>query len=688
MINNVISYTNYKGRFRSSNELIENAFWYVLSSYISIINPMVLYKNKQLDVNYFGISIAPSGSGKSFVYDTVKSLFDLNRWKQALKASYINANKDIDNSIVIEGIESKLELYLPEFENSIEGTKEGLYLRALALSKCFSGSLNIISEEIMDVIKDSLLNQMKELYDGKFLGKVIKGNINENIYGIRANMFIFGSSVGIKRDPKTYEHFINSINSGIYRRSFIYYEEPRDIEMSSQLDPIEIDISHIYSFISENKDAITKGFPTILEPTEEAYEYLELINHELLDFANKYKDDERFSSEIGSFDKILKLGYLKAISSNKKAIDYDSIDYAYSFYKRLRETNKELFNVDPQHKRIYKIIKANKKVTKSEILEKDVFNRVTFNEDIRLVEEICYRKNERLVVVGSKIKFYSIEPMETNNLSKIIISTPKNDRKERTVNYNSFELPMFGEGYSLENLVKAETISNFCLVHFLNGQRKKENIINKVNCIGIDVDVGSIDNILNVLNEPNICYLIYTTRNHRKEKNGFISDRFRILIPLRTVVEIEPERYEILLDNIANALNINIYDKSAKDMGRLWFTNPEAQIFKNAQGILFNPVPFLPDTEKEEKIRKISFINDKDEIGKRIDGMIKWTIASTTYKGNRNNNLMRLGLFAIDLLNSVELAKQLVLETNQLLDNPLEEKEIEKTIFKTLERRK
>jgi len=66
--------------------------------------------------------------------------------------------------------------------------------------------------------------------------------------------------------------------------------------------------------------------------------------------------------------------------------------------------------------------------------------------------------------------------------------------------------------------------------------------------------------------------------------------------------------------------------------------------------------------------------------------IIRWIIGQT-YQGNRNSNLLKLGLFALDLLGSKELAKQLVLEVNQMINEPLDEKEIRKTIFKTIERR-
>ena len=689
MVNKIIEYINSQGRFSSSNELIENSIWYVFSSYISIINPTIEYKGKNIPINYFGISIARSGSGKSFIYNKVKELFNISKWNKALEISFDNANRELPNDdIYIEGEKYNVKNFLPNFENSIEGSKEGLYLRCLAQSKCFAGSVNLVSEEIMDIVINSNLNTMKELYDGNFLGKVIKGNINKNIYGIKSNMLLFGSSTGLKNDNKIYSYFQKALNSGIYRRSFIYYEEPKELNLNHS-EPMEIvDMEYIYQMIRDNMNAFIKGFPTIITIDKRTMQLLEDINQELIEFSNQYLDDERFSAEIGSFDKILKLSGLYALLHNRYTIEEDDVVYAYNMYKRLRETNKTLFNIEPQHKRIYKIIKRIGRCTKTDILEKDIFNRLSFNEDISLVDEYCYKNNEQLAITGSKIKFYEIKELDKNNLQKIIISVPSTDRKERTTQYNSMTLPMFGEA-SIEKVLIACKISNFCLVHFEKGKRSKNNSIPKINCIGIDVDYGSLEETKNKLDKENLIYLIYTTRNHQKEKNGIISDRFRILLPLSVMVEIEPERYSKFIENICLSLGITVYDTSALDMSRLWFTSKECLIYTNTKGELFRPIAFLPDTSIDEEINNIVEkveITEDDEVNRRINGFIRWTIANTG-SGNRNNNLARLGLFVYDLTHDKELAQSVVLSTNNILTEPLSIKELEKTIFKTLRRK-
>ena len=687
MIEHIVDYINSKGRFKSSRELILNSLFFHIGSYSSIVNPVILLNGKQLKVNYFGISISGSASGKSFVYNQTKKLFDTKKWEQALIVAYERANQNIPDDIVIDGVDVHIKDFLPNYENNIEGTKEGIYLRALALSKAFSGSLNVVHEEIMDVIKDSNINTMKELYDGQLLGKIIKGSVNENIYGITSNMLLFGSSVGLKRDQKVYDAFIKAMNSGVYRRSFIYYQEPTDIE-SNNGDVIDIpNLEPFYELISKYKDNITTGMPCVLELKEEALEYIELINSELIEFSNKHKNDERFGAEIGSFDKIVKLSGLLAILEGKTEIGYEHIEYAYSFYKSLRNTNSRLFNVEPQYKRIYSIIRNEpSRVTKSEILERDIFNRMTFNEDLLLVSEQCYRNNERLIVSGSKIKFYEIKDLERTNLNKIICSVPRVDKKEKSIDYDSYQLALFGSEMSIEKLVLSDKVSNFCLTHFEKGKRKKENCIEKINAIGLDIDNGSLEAVIELLEDVGIVYLIYTTKSHRIEKNGFVSDRFRVIIPFKNIINIEPDRYSKLVENIASSLDIDVIDENALDMSRLWFTNSSGSICKNEDGILFDAIPFLPDTETNEKIDK-TFVGsvDDEEIERRIKGMMMWTIANTS-EGNRNMSLLKLGLFVLDLTGDKDLAKAMVLRTNDMIDS-IPEKEIKQTIFRTIDRK-
>jgi hypothetical protein len=106
---------------------------------------------------------------------------------------------------------------------------------------------------------------------------------------------------------------------------------------------------------------------------------------------------------------------------------------------------------------------------------------------------------------------------------------------------------------------------------------------------------------------------------------------------------------------------------------------------------MFDVIPFLPDTNVREVINKqinnFSYENySSNEVERRIGGMIKWVL-NTTYQGNRNNNLFKLGSFILDLTNDLDLAQTEVINVNSMLSEPISDKELRNTVLKSLERR-
>jgi hypothetical protein len=384
-------------------------------------------------------------------------------------------------------------------------------------------------------------------------------------------MLLFGSSIGIKKNVATYQLFNNALSSGVYRRSFFYYEEPREVKVrNKELDydeeVVQFIVKNIKGFISSHIKDRLKGKEIVIEV--DADETIERINNELVEFSNKHLDDERFSAEIGALDKIVKLGALHAIAGGSLTVVDADIEYAYDFYKRCRATVQELFNTEPPHKRIYKILKRYGELTKSEILEKDIFQRSTFNEDMDLVEEYCYRHNERLVILGKKIKKYKIEPLPLTDLKKIIVSVGVDGKGAKSVEFKNLELPFFGENRSIEKLVVSEHIEAFSLVHY-NGKRSDKNAIEGQNAIAFDFDDGtSIQEVQDKLRP--FTYILYTTKSHTEDHH-----RFRVVIPTKHKFYVNPEQHKGLIENIAELLELPSYDVSTRNISRLWFNNPK-----------------------------------------------------------------------------------------------------------------
>jgi len=693
MIDTIVSYINNNGKFNTQKEIIENALWFTVSSYAGLCQPKIIHNGLETHLNYFGISVAPSSAGKDFSLKYIQKMFNINssKYAESIKAGYIEATKSIDGNfadIDIDGTKVPLSSFLPnDLTINIEGTPEGLYLRALALSKSFLGSLNIVNNEIMDIVRGSNLNRMKELFDGEFNAKIIKSSINENISNINANMLLFGSSVGLKSNQETYSMFNNAMSSGIYRRAFIYYLEPRTQTLRQKKDVvdesiIEYAVGNLKAFMSKSVNRLKGEDVCIYFDNEETYLYLDVIYEKLLDFSNKNINDERFSSEMGSLQKIVKLSALHAILHNRN-ITKEDIDYAYDFNIRCRATVSSLFNTEPPHKRIYKILKtSNQALSKSEVLERDIFQRSTFNEDIDLVSEYCYRKNEVLNIVGSKVKKYIITKLPENKLNEIIVSVCAENHGARSFDFIPIEIPFFDSENSLEKLVVTEKKDSFTLCHFNKkgkaqfGYRSIETAKPNQNCIAFDFDGGSrIEDTIELMKQ--FTYIIYTTKSHTEENH-----RYRLLLPTKTNFYVDNEQHKGLLKNIGDLLGLPTFDVSTRNIDRLWFTNPNAKVYTNKASLL-DIECCIPETEIAEKQLVKADAENIDDItaDKRIYGMIKYTIANA-YKGNRNNALFRLYAFVKDL--KPDEAGEITYRVNAMINDPLTEREIQKIIRRSI----
>ena len=676
MINEIIEYINSRGNYKTPPTIIENALWFLVASNIGVLRPKIRIDNKVVALNYYSITIAGSGLGKNFAIEQINKLLNINYdfSRELILESFLEKNP-----MPIQIGNNTLEQYIPQdLLVNIEGTSQGLYMVAQALSESLYGSLNVMNEELLDIISDSNINRLKALYDGDFNASVTKGDINKNIKGIHTNMLLFGSPISLKKDKKVYEYFNNTLSSGIYRRSFIYYEEPQPLKLTDKSKFVsKPNMENIIKFMKRYKKNDTP-----LELSDDAKDFCNVIKNELLTFANNNLTDSRYSAELGSYSKIITLAGLHSILIGTKDIEIDSMLYAYNFYTKCRDTVQYLFNTVPPHVRYYEIIKRSKKITKSEIFEKDIFDIKSWHEDIYMLKELAYRNNEVLIEIGSSVKKYSIEPLPPTNINKIIVSVPTDgkDRKEKTVDYDSLEIPFFGEGRTIESLVQSKIVSNFLFCHLVDGKRKKNNYIETVNSLAIDVDGGfSLEDMLQLLKTLNYTYLLYTTKSHRKKKNGDIEDRYRVVIPFKHNINIDEELFPKFYENAMDAFNIQVFDTQTKNIGRLWFSSHGSELYKN-NGELFDAIPYLPDTDVNEitsnQLSNLEPPSGVDEIERRVYGISKWFLSNTYPNANRNENLFKCGMFLLDVGGDIEKLHEL----NSMLSDPVNEREVNKVI--------
>jgi hypothetical protein len=307
-------------------------------------------------------------------------------------------------------------------------------------------------------------------------------------------------------------------------------------------------------------------------------------------------------------------------------------------------------------------------------------------DNVAMLSELCYRHGKVLNQTMGKVVRYSIEELEENDLTNLIVSVHDEEDGAYAINFKPFETSW----EMLKKIVVSSNIESFVAAHFEaslkapDGHRKQDCYISGANLIIFDIDNGlSLEEASSFLQPYK--YIFYTTKSHRSEKsNG--EDRFRIIMPTKTNFYIEPAQHKELYINLEQFIGLKKNDTQTRNVSRLWFTNPEAEVFEN-EGDLLDVTPFLPGTEKAEaflpKLNALSanYEPNMSDNAKRIVGMKKHCLLNAA-EGSRNISLFNLATFILDL---GEQPEEHVYSVNQMLSKPLDDAEI-KQILRSAER--
>ena len=128
---------------------------------------------------------------------------------------------------------------------------------------------------------------------------------------------------------------------------------------------------------------------------------------------------------------------------------------------------------------------------------------------------------------------------------------------------------------SLQDLVKQATKYNYSTGIFKNNYRKKDNFI-QADFIAIDVDNDDPNDTYTIEGAKEIFkdykHIIMPTKSHRKDKNGRIADRFRVILFLETPIT-DAKNFTATWVELLNYYPAA--DKACKDAARFYYPSPE-----------------------------------------------------------------------------------------------------------------
>lgn len=631
-------------------------------------------------IRYFSLVFAPSGIGKDFSMNTVQKMCGLDKYSDSMMKFY-----ERHVSMLPEEPEElgEIKRYMPKSPTvGIEGTAEGLYMVAQSQKASGFGSLNIESREFGESIVSSsgLLSKLKELRDGTIKAKVIKGDHESEMKGdlndIVCNFIGLGSKKGATSESK--KELKRIATSGLYRRTFII-----DSNQMVQKNTATTNITELKEYLEALDENFKEEFMQRLQadffsekPMELEPGYLqraEEIDDILIENAQSDQLNEFAQYDTGSLEIIESLAHIIAFLEWDTTVTVQHINKAFKFFNETRETVHDTFKSIHPYKTMYDLLKLKDNMTVSEMAEFEAdipIMKSKVADNIALLDELCYRNDEVLIRNEGKVTRYRIEKLPKNNLKKLIVSLNMDKKGEKATHFDAHHI----DWEQLQRLVVSEKTESFTTSHYDENYRKKDNFIEGQNLIALDIDEKLPLSEAMTIFKP-YTYVIYTTKSHQIAKGDKgIEDRYRIVLPTKTNYYVTEDQHKRMYENLADGLDVH-NDTQTKNVSRLWYTNPKAQVYTN-EAELLDVTPYIPDTIKSNNIMPvITDINtqvEEGELGRREAGFIKWFITNTN-EGTRHENLTRAYYFFRDLNLDPDSR---VARLNAMLSNPMKESEM------------
>lgn len=668
--------------------ITRNAILFTASSVIGIKRLKILHNDELSYINFFGTTFANSGTGKDVALTIGERIFGLDNdlMVDILKMNFNNHNAPLPNDTV--DAKDEVDYIIPsKYTVPLRGSVEGIMRVGNFYNRTTMGSFNITSGEFAHEINKQNLSILTKLWQsGSNDGST---NVNEKykpIQNVPTNVLLYGSYEPFKEDVGLHKELNEMLVSGLARRSIFSISDNKDICHIPNPPKSEMDMLIEYGLeFKNNIKSLNTNIIKIQEPAQK------LLNNYIAKVSNIYNKRKTKVNELSARNenKIARLSGIIALIGLKSSVDEQSMQQAIDI---VEESNKALrYILEPKtiYKRMYEeLLLEPRGLSITELIDKNIGTRKKsdIENNVELLEDYAFRFNNKIEKHGRANK-YRLVQYENTNLDEIIISvsTGLNSEPTREVYYKNITVPFFGSEKSIETLVSNSNIKSFLTCHLESdkkkpeyGYRKKENFISGQNLIAFDIDEGmTINEAEELLKQYQ--YIIYTTRSHQKDKNGITVDRFRILLPTKTEFYVTINQHKELYENLSKVLGLTTYDVATRNAARLWFTNSDTNIITKKEGDLLDVRCCLPDTEKEEKIRYVS-TEDVNEVSsdRRIQGMIRYTLQNAI-TGNRNNALYRLFAFVKDI-EDMDIAKSVVLSTNQMLSEPLKDSEIKQIV--------
>lgn len=607
-------------------------------------------------------------------------LFEDPFYKWIDKCSAFNeSRKDSDGKF------DKKYIKLTDYYVPISSSIEGIQKAAQTVNDMCSGSINVTTDELGDVMlkMEPIFTKLKTAWDsGVSEGQVNVSDGNDNYFTVSDvcfNALLFGSPAPFELDPKKKDKLLEAYVSGMARRSFIYHNgtyrksENRNPNFESAEPALYQTVQdyriELRSFINHHDE--------IILPHEIRKK---LIEWDIQKESLRESSNSLIAEDLGNPKKIEKLLGILAVLDLSDTINEEHLNFAINFTEVMDKTAEDTVRIQPIYMQVYHELEKRSFTARTDIIKaiKDIKSTKQLDEEMVLVTEHANMVGNSIVrKENSGIITYKLEKLSATSLDGIIISSNDNLAAHHPEGFQRNE----GKFENIHRLVCGPY--RYSAGTFLNGYITDENYLREQNLFIIDVDDGlTIEDAKGLFKD--YTYLIATTKSHQIEKKKgnemVICDRFRLILPTISKFHLEPKVYSETYINVLNAIGVSEADSKCRNSSRWYYGNPDGEYWYNAGEALLDIRPYIPNSSENLKTavsiqRYEEAVND-DNVDLRIAGALRWLVSNTT-AGNRNDNMFRFASMLKDPshINCYEW-ESWTRRANNLLSEPLPEREL------------
>jgi hypothetical protein len=462
-----------------------------------------------------------------------------------------------------------------------------------------------------------IIDRLFKAYDtGVWSPKLTSGKqLEEMVVGVAPNFFGFATPDAMLLNSDVAEPFRELLSSGFARRTFFYYEDndklpyiptkEEYLKLEEQAEGLKEKSQDLNRKLAAMlvKDNLGKVISFSKKAKLHIYDY----RSQSVELASQTQDSILNADFRERHFKVAKLAGAYAFLDGRDEVSIKDIDYAISLTEHSSKSLERIGDSKSLIERLYLRVRSEEGFVHTQdmlnfgLVGKNQTTKVKeYAEELEAYADVygdiyeVMRDNK-----GSISAVRITQLINTDDASCIFsASMPRDGKYNHDSGYKKAEIDFMDRAH----WITQEKQVCYAPVAFRGGRRLNEATEAYSNLIIMDIDDGmSLEYAKEIFKD--YYAIITTTRNHQKEKNGKVCDRFRVVLLASKYVFTNPKKYKGLMENIQKFYDITM-DTACFDKAHIYYSNP-SEVWYGSCEKKFDVAKLIP--------------KDDDHLSKKID---------------------------------------------------------------------